>query len=103
MNVHSSYGPTKHNPPIAQPASYNDWLDLMHTLMAYRHEPINSKLMKIRHKYSMLHVDVLILIYHFAKLCSGAVLEIGAFVGAIGFLRLEHMGGTLARCPASSR
>ena len=29
----------------------------------------------------MLHVDVLILVYHFAKLCSGAILEIGAFVG----------------------
>ena len=29
----------------------------------------------------MLHLDVLILIYHFAKLCSGAILEIGAFVG----------------------
>src|SRR5438045_9799831 len=37
--------------------------------------------MKIRDKYSMLHLDVLILIYHFAKLCSGAILEIGAFVG----------------------
>jgi cephalosporin hydroxylase len=34
----------------------------------------------------MLHLDVLILIYHFAKLCSGAILEIGAFVG----------GGTIA-------
>jgi predicted O-methyltransferase YrrM len=62
-------------------ATYNDCLDLMHTVMAYRHQPINSKLMKIRHKYSMLHVDVLILIYHFAKLCSGAILEVGAFVG----------------------
>src|SRR5262245_64469038 len=29
----------------------------------------------------MFHLDVLILIYHFAKLCSGAILEIGAFVG----------------------
>jgi cephalosporin hydroxylase len=29
----------------------------------------------------MLHVDVLILIYHFAKICTGAILEIGAFVG----------------------
>src|SRR5262252_4533611 len=56
-------------------------LDLMHRLMAYRHEPIHSELMKIRDKYSMLHLDVLILIYHFAKLCSGAILEIGAFVG----------------------
>src|SRR5881398_1869744 len=53
----------------------------MHTLMAYRHEPIHSELMKIRDKYSMLHLDVLILIYHFAKMCSGAVLEIGAFIG----------------------
>jgi predicted O-methyltransferase YrrM len=67
--------------PIAQAASYNDCLDLMHRVMAYRHEPIHSELMKIRDKYSMLHVDVLILIYHFAKNCSGAILEIGAFVG----------------------
>ena len=81
VNVHSSYGTTKHNPRIELTASCNDCLDLMHRLMAYRHEPIHSELMKIRDKYSMLHLDVLILIYHFAKLCSGAVLEIGAFVG----------------------
>jgi predicted O-methyltransferase YrrM len=81
VNVHSSYGTTKHDPQIAKAASYNECLDLMHRLMAYRHEPIHSELMRIRDKYSMLHVDVLILIYHFAKLCSGAILEIGAFVG----------------------
>ena len=67
--------------PITQAASYNEYLDLMHRLMTYRHEPIHSELMKVRDKYSMLHLDVLILIYHFAKLCSGAILEIGAFVG----------------------
>jgi hypothetical protein len=67
--------------PIAQATSHNDCLDLMYRLMAYRHEPIHSKLMKVRDKYSMLHLDVLILIYHFAKNCSGAILEIGAFVG----------------------
>jgi hypothetical protein len=67
--------------PIAQAGGYNDCLDLMHRLMTYRHEPIHSKLMKVRDNYSMLHLDVLILIYHFAKICSGAVLEIGAFVG----------------------
>ncbi len=67
--------------PITQAAGYNDCLDLMHRVMAYRHEPIHSELMKIRDKYSMLHVDVLILVYHFAKVCSGAILEIGAFVG----------------------
>jgi hypothetical protein len=59
----------------------NDCLNLMHTLMEYRHEPIHSKLLKIRDKYSMLHLDVLILVYHFAKICSGNILEIGAFVG----------------------
>jgi L-amino acid N-acyltransferase YncA len=60
---------------------FNECLNLMHTLMEYRHEPIHSKLLKIRDKYSMLHLDVLILIYHFAKICSGNILEIGAFVG----------------------
>jgi len=60
---------------------YSDSLSLMHTLMEYRHEPIHSELLKIRNKYSMLHLDVLILIYHFAKICSGHILEIGAFVG----------------------
>jgi predicted O-methyltransferase YrrM len=49
--------------------------------MQYRHEPIHSALQKIRDKYSMLHLDVLILIYHFAKICAGHILEIGAFVG----------------------
>ena len=53
----------------------------MYLLMNIRHEPIHSKLLKVRDKYSMLHLDVLILIYHFAKVCSGNILEIGAFVG----------------------
>jgi hypothetical protein len=39
-----------------------------------------SELLKIRDKYSMLHLDVLILIYHFAKICAGHIVEIGAFV-----------------------
>jgi phosphinothricin acetyltransferase len=58
-----------------------DSLGLMHLLMQYRHEAIHSKLLKIRDKYSMLHLDVLILIYHLAKICSGHILEIGACVG----------------------
>ena len=69
------------NNSIAQAPGYNESLHLMHTLMAYRHDPIHLKLMKVRDRYSMLHLDVLILIYHFAKVCSGAILEIGAFVG----------------------
>jgi L-amino acid N-acyltransferase YncA/predicted O-methyltransferase YrrM len=59
----------------------NDCLNLMRTLMQYRQEPIHSALLKIRDKHSMLHLDVLMLIYHFAKICSGQILEIGAFVG----------------------
>src|SRR5713101_2830066 len=66
---------------IMRDGGYSECLDLMHRLMTYRHEPIHSELMKVRDKYSMLHLDVLILIYHFAKICSGAIFEIGAFVG----------------------
>ena len=64
-----------------QPPSYNDCLNLMEALMLYRQQPIHSALQKIRDKYSMLHLDVLLLVYHFAKICSGSILEIGAFVG----------------------
>lgn len=67
-------------------AQFSHALELMHTLMQYRHEPIHGELDKIRKKYSMLHLDVLLLIYHFAKTCSGQILEIGAFLG----------GGTIA-------
>jgi len=59
----------------------NDCLNLMHTLMQYRQEPIHAELLKIRDKHSMLHLDVLILIYHFAKICVGQIVEVGAFVG----------------------
>jgi phosphinothricin acetyltransferase len=62
-------------------AQLNDCLNLMQTVMHYRQEPIHSALLKMRDKYSMLHLDVLLLIYHFAKSCSGSILEIGAFVG----------------------
>jgi L-amino acid N-acyltransferase YncA/predicted O-methyltransferase YrrM len=65
----------------SQGRGYSDSLSLMHALMQYRHEPIHSDLTKIRDKHSMLHLDVLILIYHFAKICAGHILEIGAFVG----------------------
>jgi predicted O-methyltransferase YrrM len=66
---------------IMRDGSHNECLHLMHTLMEYRHKSIHSELLKIRNKYSMLHLDVLILVYHFAKISSGAILEIGAFVG----------------------
>ena len=49
--------------------------------MSYRQEPIHWQLVKVRDKYSMLHLDVLLLIYHFAKICSGQIVELGALVG----------------------
>ena len=71
--------------PVDSPDSFrgqlSDPLNLMHTLMQYRHEPIHSRLLKVRDKHSMLHLDVLILIYHFAKICSGSIVEVGAFLG----------------------
>ena len=67
--------------PTGTSNQLNDCLSLMRTLMHYRQEPIHSALLKIRNKYSMLHLDVLLLIYHFAKICSGAALEVGAFIG----------------------
>jgi L-amino acid N-acyltransferase YncA/predicted O-methyltransferase YrrM len=67
-------GTTKHAP-------LGDALELMYTLMEYRQQPIHGELDKVRKKYSMLHLDVLLLIYHFAKSCSGEILEIGAYLG----------------------
>jgi predicted O-methyltransferase YrrM len=58
----------------------------METLLEYRREPIARELEKIRHKHSMLHIDVLLLLYYFAKTTMGSILEIGAYVG----------GGTIA-------
>jgi predicted O-methyltransferase YrrM len=61
-------------------------LALLETLVRYRQEPIHAQLSSRRSIPSMLHLDVLILIYHFAKTAPGHVLEIGAYLG----------GGTVA-------
>jgi len=65
----------------SQARGYNDPFGLMQTLIEYRQQPVNRQLEKIRAEYSMLHLDVLLLIYHFAKTCAGQILEIGAFLG----------------------
>jgi predicted O-methyltransferase YrrM len=66
--------------------SYQVCLHLMETVLEYRREPIARELEKIRHKHSMLHIDVLLLIYYFAKTTNGPVLEVGSYLG----------GGTIA-------
>src|SRR6266702_4733066 len=50
----------------------------MYRLMEYRHQEIRHRLGKVA---SMLHLDVLLLIYHFAKFGMGNILEIGPYIG----------------------
>jgi len=58
-----------------------DSLELMRKLIEYRHaKALHHQLMKAA-DHSMLDIDVLILIYHFAKVTEGSVLEIGSFLG----------------------
>jgi predicted O-methyltransferase YrrM len=49
--------------------------------MEYRSAEVRQRLEKVGREASMLHVDVLLLIYHFARFSSGNVLEIGPYVG----------------------
>jgi len=49
--------------------------------MEYRSSEIRQRLEKVGREASMLHVDVLLLIYHFARFGAGDVLEIGPYVG----------------------
>src|SRR5205085_132618 len=54
----------------------------MQRLIEIRYDkPLHHQLMKAA-DYSMLSEDVLVLIYHMAKICDGGILEIGSFLGA---------------------
>src|SRR2546423_15315818 len=56
--------------------------ELMQRLIEYRYgKPLHQQIMKAA-DYSMLSEDVLVLIYHMAKICDGGILEIGSFLGA---------------------
>ena len=59
-----------------------EWFELMQRLIEYRYDkPLHHQIMKAA-DYSMLSEDVLVLIYHMAKVCDGGILEIGSFLGA---------------------
>ena len=59
-----------------------DCFELMQRLIEYRYDkPLHHQIMKAA-DYSMLSEDVLVLIYHMAKVCDGGILEIGSFLGA---------------------
>lgn len=53
----------------------------MSKLMDYRRQDVLQRMEKVWRKASMLHVDILLLIYHFAKVCAGNILEIGPYIG----------------------
>ena len=60
---------------------YQACFDLMQAVAAYRHEPIFRRLQKFGKRQAMVHIDVLLLTYHLARICRGCILEIGAFRG----------------------
>ena len=60
----------------------DDCLELMEKLIEYRYQKaLHHQLMKAA-DFSMLSIDVLVLIYHFARVAEGDILEIGSFLGA---------------------
>ena len=56
-------------------------LELMYRVMEYRSDELYHRLEKVGRTASMLHVDVLLLIYHFARFGAGNILEIGPYIG----------------------
>lgn len=62
-------------------AHVNQVLQLLRKLMEYRSEEVRHRLEKVGRTASMLHLDVLLLIYHFARFSPGNILEIGPYVG----------------------
>ena len=56
-------------------------LELMRGVMEYRSHEIRHRLEKVGRAASMLHMDVLLLIYHFARFGAGNILEIGPYIG----------------------
>src|SRR5881227_1292288 len=62
-------------------ARLNEVLELLRKLMEYRSSEVRHRLEKVGRAASMLHMDVLLLIYHFAHFGAGNVLEIGPYIG----------------------
>ncbi len=58
-----------------------DGMGLMKALAIHRHRPISGKLATIGKRHSMLHRDVLILLYYLARKTEGDILEIGPYIG----------------------
>jgi predicted O-methyltransferase YrrM len=67
---------------LSNPTAINEAFELMQRLIEYRYDkPLHHQLMKVS-EYSMLDINVLLLIHHMAKTSEGSILEIGSFLGA---------------------
>jgi predicted O-methyltransferase YrrM len=59
----------------------DDCLDLMRKLIEYRQQKaLHHQLMKVAER-SMLGIDAIVMLYHFAKVSVGDILEVGSYVG----------------------
>lgn len=67
--------------PLNTTTDINDCLGLMEKLIEYRYQKALHHQLKKAAEHSMLGIDALVLIYHFAKIGEGDILEIGSFVG----------------------
>ena len=54
------------NSPVSTSSHTDQVLELLRKLMEYRSDEVRHRLEKVGRAASMLHVDVLLLIYHFA-------------------------------------
>jgi len=69
------------NSAVGTAAHLNQVLELLRKLMEYRSDEVRHRLEKVGRAASMLHLDVLLLIYHFARFGPGNILEIGPYIG----------------------
>ncbi len=67
--------------PMHEQEHATEILELMRELVVYRSGDVRNRMAKLVEAASMLHVDALMMIYHFAKIAGGPVLEIGSFIG----------------------
>src|SRR5262249_25064267 len=66
---------------VSNSSHLNQVLELLRSLMEYRSSEVRHRLEKVGREASMLHMDVLLLIYHFAQFGAGNILEIGPYMG----------------------
>jgi len=68
-------------PEVSSSSHLNEVLELLRSLMEYRSSEVRHRLEEVGRAASMLHIDVLLLIYHFARFAEGNVLEIKPYIG----------------------